>query len=265
MKTKELSVENRILLDILAMTDSIWLPDRRPLADKRHTLIFELRSAYFASGVTIANLGGGGSDAARKQSSRALQALVDKKMVTVHRPKWARALAAKTTLRGDTFSRALAGLPIYCHDDLINLARLADSVGMECSGLVYGPGGAETIILTWIPELDLCGIVGKNDPNHKGKRADLALRLLPCIIQGLVVSGVNVEGVVSYSLAPSGRAAVQKGPESLSEELPEVSDAAVDYYIAAVEAAMNKLETQPPLRPNEIGEIPLPVSWPAVR
>jgi hypothetical protein len=258
----DISEVDTILLMVLGATDAIWLPDRQSRSHKRHTLIYERRQAFNVAGVLIRNLAGEGADEAQRQrSTRALRQAVAKKLLTVHHPKWARAIGCNLTVAGDFRARSLADLPVYNHAQLARLAAHQDSpMTMDARRFVYTKDGPKDVSLPWIPEVLLAGVRDAADPDQRAKLVRLEDELLPLIVSAEICSAANIHGGVWYAATLVGRE-VLRGPAPPLPALPEPVDEARQLYFAALQAANDNLETAPPRCAGEIGELCLPVSY----
>lgn len=250
--------QNAILISLLAAVDAVYLPDRKPMDHHRHATIHERRAEYPAVGIALVTLAGpGATEADRKAAGRALVALERAGLLTRHKPKWARATSLRLTEKGDRRARAVAGL-LGIDDALPLLDRLHT---LRTDPRCHDEQGA-----CWISEWVLAdrrpGQVATEDD-----RAELhvqQMQLLPLLVRGLVDSNCTARGDVWYALTPDGvalaeRRAAGEKPKARAK-LPKASAAAEDFYYERIADELSRLQTTPPRQPQEIGQLPLPVS-----
>ena len=258
----EITENDKLLLQVLAETDAIWQPDRRPMFGSRHTAIYEKRRDYHAVGVVLNNLAGAGADSGERQrASRALRELAAEGLVTIHKPKWARAMAIKLTEAGDIRARALSAMPTFALTLLSWLHNQRDSaLAMDALGPVYGTEGMQDRQMVWHSELILAGVLDTTDPDQRGALIELEGAHLPAIVRGLMIGCATINGHVWYALTPAGVSAAEANQIQEPANIPEPTDETVDHYLAIWQAARSRMETSPPRISNEIGEMPLPCS-----
>jgi hypothetical protein len=266
-RTKNLPTDVRILVRVLAAGDATWLPDRQVMAHRRHTVLFERRSVFHASGSELLNgpSGLGSSDALRRETARAVDDLVARGLLVVNSPKWARALAYKLTEDGDTYARALCGHPPLRLELL--QGEDEDPLTREETGVYYDRDGAHTFTGLFGPEV---AMIAPDGPLYcdgcitpEVKRLLMALEEvhLPLLVCGLLVSASDVEGRVWYAVTPPGRALLESPPAAStatgSAALPEALPEAAKFYHASLKREMDRLAVVPPRFPGTIGEVPI--------
>ena len=236
-----------ILVQVLADTDAVWIPSRtwnRP----RPTNVYFARRAFAKGGVPWES--GGATEADRKATQRALEALAKSGAVKVRRPHRVKTLAVKLADTAEAEARKLVGLP-----------------GMYSGWLSAGevarhskrPGEAELMTDVWVSERKL---VGERPPDEYRREAVLVEEMmLPALVRNYVGSCADGHGRIYYALTPAGCAWLDAGDEPPADDLDGEPDRdARAFYYERVRAALDRLDTADPPDPKEIGGIPLPVA-----
>lgn len=254
------------MVRVLAAGDATWAPDRQPLSHRRHTVLYERRSTFHASGSDLLNgpSGLGSSDAQRRETAHAVDDLVARELLVVSSPKWARALAYKLTPEGDAYARALCGLPA------LDLELIDDDPGeyapllREETGVYYDVDGSHEFTGTYAPEVAMIAPEGPlyEDGYVTRETKQLLTALeeihLPLLVRGLLVSASDIRGRIWYAVTPPGRNLLENPPPpSTPPEPVEALPEAVKLYHASLKREMDRLSVAPPRFPGEIGELPL--------
>ncbi len=242
-----MDLRTSILVQILADTDAVWIPSRtwnRP----RPTNVYFARRAFAKGGVPWES--GGVTEADRKATQRALEALTKSGVVKVRRPHRVKVLSVKLSDAGEAEARRLVGLP-----------------GMYSAWLSAGevarhskrPGEAALMTDLWVSERKL---IGERPPDEYRREAVLVEEMmLPALVRNYVGSCSDKEGRVYYALTPPGWAWLDSGDVPPADDLDGEPDReARAFYYERVQAALDRLDTSDPPDPKEIGGIPLPVA-----
>lgn len=245
----ELSLDDQVLLAVLAATDAVFLPDRDPLARPRHAVIGERRAAFQYSGVPWSSerVVPGLDETGRKQVQRVLDRLTLDGQLVTYQPKGAKTLGMRLSDAGDARARALAGLP-GLSDALATLGQLDTVVRTSAARAFLGR--------TWAPETALAGVEWGD---HAQRHAFIALeeQLLPALVRHWAESNCSVQGHCWYTL--SGAGAKQLGKSVAASDLPPAIEAARREYDHRVQQELETLAVAKPESEREIGQIPMPV------
>jgi hypothetical protein len=246
----ELSMSDEILLAILAATDAVFIPDRDPLAHRRHAVIYERRQAFRHSGVPWASerVVPGLDDTGRKQVQRMLDDLALAGLVLTFQPKGAKTLGVRLSDTGDARARTLAGLPAVC-DAVAMLGILANLERTDAACAFLGR--------TWLPETALAG-VRWGDNSQRQAFVRIEEQLLPALVRGWAESNCSVLGHCWYAITDAGRKQLRK-PVPPASDMPSANDLARRGYYYRVEQELHALASAKPECEREIGEVPMPV------
>ena len=251
-----MDLKTSILVQILADTDALFLPNRSWNFTKPTNLFFG-RRRYGKEGVAWAS--GQKTVAGRKAAQRALEALAKEGLVTVFRKNNTKTTGVKLTEEGEARARELCGL-LRLADSLWICARLAD--------LSKPPGKAKTYDDVWISEEDILILPrhseGEDQAAFLGGLAFTEDMFLPALSRGWAVANSTIHGNVYYALTQAGWDVLDGEPPA---ERPEVdpSPEANEAYLDRVREQLDRLEHDRPENPGEIGMLPLPDSmagWP---
>jgi hypothetical protein len=243
----------RILLGILADTDSVFMPNRN-WTGHRGAVLYERRRDYATAGVPWKS--DALDEAGRKAAQRELEALADAGLVKTFRPKRVKTLGVKLADEGEALARAWCGLPDV---------ELAIGMMLQAALLNDDPEtGATGDGRVWIPETWLAGVsYGQTaEPQARLKLAAVADKMLPALARGWVVSNSSVRGHVWYAITPDGWTkleAVQEETDWQPARPAERDPEAPDYYLARVKYNRACLDNAEPTDSREIGDVPLPV------
>lgn len=242
---KLLTLADRILLYLLAATDAIFIPDRDPLKRNRHAVIWERRKAFEQRGIPWASrlVESGTTENGRKQAQRAMEQLIQSRMVQVYRPNNSKTLGIRLTNVGDQYTRALAGLPT-----LVSSLPLIP----QLRGFSEGEAACCFLGQTWVPETLLAGVEwGDNEQRYK--YVDIEEQLLPALVRGWVVSNCTIRGHCWYSLVNAAP------PTAVPVNSPAKCVHARDEYYRQIHEEISALYVAKPDNEREIGQIPMPV------
>ena len=236
-----------ILVQVLADTDAVWIPSRtwtRP----RPTNVYFARRAFAKGGVPWES--GGATEADRKATQRALEALAKSGAVKVRRPHRVKTLAVKLADTAEAEARKLVGLP-GMYSGWLSAAEVARHSKR--------PGEAALMTDVWVSERKL---IGERPPDEYRREAVLVEEMmLPALVRNYVGSCSDRDGRVYYALTPAGWAWLDAGDEPPADDLDSEPDPdARAFYYERVRAALDRLDTADPPDPKEIGGIPLPVA-----
>ena len=251
-----MDLKTSILVQILADTDALFLPNRSWNFTKPTNLFFG-RRRYAKEGVAWAS--GRKTAAERKAAQRALEALAKEGLVRVFRANNTKTTGVKLTDEGEARARELCGLPGLA-DSWWACRKLAD--------LSKPPGEAKTYDDVWITEEKFSNIP------HPGEGADQTAFLreinwtedefLPALSRGWAVATSTVNRNVFYALTQTGWGVLDDDPPE-DRPVVEPSREIRRAYLDRIEEQLDRLEHARPENPNEIGMLPLPVSmagWP---
>ena len=250
MASSELSLNDSILVTILAATDAVFLPDRDPLLRPRHAVIYERRRDFAHSGVpwTSEMVLPGMDDAGRKRVQRALEELALDGQVVTFQPKGAKTLGVRLSDVGEERARALAGLPAT-GAALALLGQLSDLERTDAAGAFQGH--------VWLPETALAGVRwGDNERRHA--LVELEEKLLPGLVRGWIESNCTVHGHCWYRLTDAGRKRIGKTAAASTCPPAKSEEARRDYY-QRVRMEFQALAAAKPECEREIGDVPMPV------
>ena len=243
--------QESILCRVLAETDAVWLP-MRDFGGRRPANTYFARRDYPTVGVFWRSEEA--SEAGRKESQRALEALCAAGLLKAYRPRRYKTLGVRLTDEGEARARALCGLP----DLSAGMASLA-----EVARRTEVPG-------RWIPETALAG-VDYGTPGSGKKFALVEDMALPALVRGWLESNADIQGHVWYRVTAAGSAAldaaiakttVGKAEGHGAADLPAAQKAARALYLDCLSAAQTRLAESEAGDRREIGFIPLPVAFP---
>lgn len=235
---------DEILIRLLALTDAVWLPCRQWNGSAQSNR-YLARCDYARTGVPW---GSGRSTAAGwKAAERALSELGSKGLLSVSRPRGAKALYAKLTEAGEVRAREMTGLPGLC---------AAWWAVLELSKHAKRPGDARLLTDVWVTEIAL-GEVQYGEPTCRAELMLAENMLLPALIRQHVESNSDVQGHVCYRLTPAGWAWLDAGEPAADDDRAEPD--ARELYDEHIKAEIHRLDTIAANK-REIGMIPLPVS-----
>lgn len=238
--------EDRMLLEILAFGDAIWLPFRQPdYASPRATLNLSVARGDFArSGIRWHSTGR--TDAERKRSQRRFSRLA------------AAGLVSRITSRGVRLSdfgearaRALAGLPTILDAFIATVAVehwAAD--GWVCETvLIFNRRNASYSDL----KQDENWLLAHNDESF-----------LPALSRGYVVSNSDCEGRVFFQVTEAGFNWIAAGDPELPD-LPAIDPEALKFYAITCEARRKAIRNAEPARKHAVAPHALPTGAPSIR
>ncbi len=236
---------NRILIELLAMTDATWRPMRRADWRKRAAaVLYEHRGRFAAAGVPWHPAGK--DDASRKADQRTIAEMATAGLLTLHGD--ARRASLRLTDRGEAIARALAGLPSIgaAH------ATVAEVIRLERAGDGFGAVTSEL----WLARLE-------NYSDTLDCRSELVVvqyMAAAALCRDWLESGSDLYGRVWYWPTAEGRR-IAKTPEPiLSDDLPPKDDSAFELYDRIDGSYRSHLRHSKPANPSEIGFLPLPAS-----
>lgn len=243
-----MELDDQILVAVLAATDAIFLPDRSPLASRRHQVICERRRNFPTHGIPWASekAGPGLDEAGRKQAQRALEGLVARGLVHTVQPKLAKTLGVKLTEVGDRELRAMVGLPSF--EEAISMLEQIAICEIAC----------EFVGLRWVPETALAD-ARWGDDERRQEFVKLEDRLLPALVRGLVRSNCSVQGHCWYSLTKAGEKFLAKERPTTEPAKREFTEVAKHEYYYRIHEELALLAAAKPEIDREIGDIPMPV------
>jgi len=234
---------DEVLIRILAMTDSVFIPLRHWIG-RAGSNLYCARQAYRARGVPWHSETPEATEQKRRQ--RTIRALADDSLLGLYRPA-VKTLSARLTDRGEGRARALCNLP-----------TLSDSIAMMRRIASLSKRPPRLLTHKWISEFDLI-------PVRAGMKgwgryaAGVEEQLLPVLLRGLVESNSDHDGRVSYCITAAGWTALDDGIEAPADDQVKAHPEASNLWLQSMEAARAKLESGPAIEPREIGLIPLPV------
>lgn len=241
----------RILTQILADTDAVWLPNRR-WTRPRPANVYFARLAFDKGGVAWES--GEPTEAGRKAAQRELEALAKARLVKASRPRRVKTLAVRLSDAAEADTRERTGLP-GLYSAWLSAGELAR----------HSRRPPELVTDLYIGERKL---IGDKPPGEYEREAVVVENmLLPALVRGYVDSNADIQGRVSYMLTPAGWAWLDRGeapPEDLRDDTALDRDAA-EWYAERQQASLDRLDTADPPDPKEIGAIPLPVAIEGLR
>lgn len=241
----------RILTQILADTDAVWLPNRR-WSRPRPANVYFARIAFGKGGVAWES--GEPTEAGRKAAQRELEALAKARLVKASRPRRVKTLAVRLSDAAEADTRERTGLP-GLYSAWLSAGELAR----------HSRRPPELVTDLYIGERKL---IGDKPPGEYEREAVVVENmLLPALVRGYVDSNADIQGRVSYMLTPAGWAWLNRGeapPEDLRDDTALDRDAA-EWYAERQQASLDRLDTADPPDPKEIGAIPLPVAIEGLR
>ncbi|HQL54433.1 MAG TPA: hypothetical protein PLQ87_06980 [Phycisphaerae bacterium] len=236
-----------ILVQVLADTDAFWIPSRtwnRP----RPTNVYFARRAFAKGGVPWES--GGATEADRKATQRALEALAKSGAVKVRRPHRVKTLAVKLADAAEAETRKLVGLP-----------GMYSAWLSACEVARHSKRYPQIELMTdlWVSERKL---IGERPPDEYRREAVLVEEMmLPALVRNYVGSCADRDGRVYYALTPAGWDWLDAGDAPPADDLDGEPDRdARAFYYERVRAALDRLDTADPPDQKEIGGIPLPVA-----
>jgi hypothetical protein len=235
------------VVTILALTDAIWLPNRRWDAPRPANTYFA-RLRYDPHGVRWVV---GGDEARRKAGQRLLEDLAQQKLVKVSRPKHSREQFAKLTPQAEAAARRIVGLPGWS-SGWATLEKLGSLTRPPAQRSPRGHG--------WVRELVLAG--WENYDQTEALKVELVAvseMALTALNRGLIEASSDPCGRVSYQVTDSGWDALARGeaPPDEDDDADAFDTEAAEAYSDALFAMKARLDTMKPERTNEIGGIPL--------
>jgi hypothetical protein len=231
----------KLLVSVLAATDSTWLPCRDPRSNSwinTHLARTSFRAGQGGRWKPLA----GANEQQRKRRQRDLEQMSADGLLTLARRRESRLVGAELTAVGGSLARAVCGLPgweaaLASEDEL---RRLGDSEFAACEG-------------NWISERGLAGCdYGDMDS------AELVLvenLMLPSLVAGRVESLSDVAGRVWFRLTDAGG---PDGPPNPTDVEP-CGDLR-DLYELELARHLDHFAQAKPQTRHEIGAIPLPCS-----
>lgn len=237
----------RVLIQIFATTNAIFLPLRRGWDTRTPSAVWCYRDQYHRRGVPW--ISGEHTEGGRKQAQRALSAMVADRLVKTLKSTNERTFAVRLTDWGSDYIASLCDGPTIWAA-LVDLQKLADNEDHPEAAAEYG----------WVPETALAGV--RYDGTRKSNAALITQEtmLLPALVRGWVESGSDMEGHVFYRVLPAGRSVLRDPPKRF-DNLPAVDQALEAYYHnEALESAIAWIRSVESPVSNEIGILPLPCS-----
>jgi len=233
----------RILTQVLADTDAVWLPNRS-WGPPQPQNVYAGRLAFAKYGTPWES--GGGNEAERKALQRALEVLAGKKLVLVRRPHRVKTLTVRLSNAADVQARQMIGMPGL------------RSAWWTCRKVAEHSKQPPSLLPdVWVSETRLIGDVpaGRTWGQEAALVEDMAL---PALVRGYLVSNADAAGRASYALTTAGWEWV--GTPEPPEDLAGPVDAeARDFYGERLQASSGRLDTALS-DAREIGDLPLPVS-----
>ena len=244
------SEQRRLLIELVATADAIWEPFR--WRTYHAAVVYELRRRYRAAGLAWSS--GAIASAARKEAQRALEYLAGAGLVEQVRST-GRTAIVRLTDRGEATARRLAG-------EITTLGHALERM-RQIDGYVGTPGATTD---GRVPESMLAG-VAFGDEGIEHEAALVVLDLLPALVRGWIIARADTAGRAYYHISDAGRAVLAGDvelPRFDDADLPAADDAGSDAYVAAIEAARDRIGELSPSSAGELGEIPLPASMPVI-
>jgi len=247
--------DDALLLGVLARTDAVFLPYRSADSGSR-PILWERRREFFTNG--IRSQGAGGSAGARMSASRQLGALRgDGRLIL--RGGTTKTTHARLSQVEDDRLRRLCGLPTLT----------AALVALDLLAVLMVEQSKTFLGRSWVGETAL----GETEYNHPRAAHILGVvqdLFLPLLVAGLVETNSDRDGRGFYGLSDSGKALaddrIETGkadPDACPPEQAAGDDALLRRYAEARTNERDRLRQAKPERESEIGDIPLPVCWPA--
>lgn len=249
---RELDPASRMLVAVLAASDAVWLPSRRP---DDWTVITERRMLYRAAGIRwtsqLADIDPGTSG--RKSAQRMLKQIGLDHQIIAHNPNGSRTLCVRLTETGEARAREMIGGPML--DDALELVDML-------YGLRDHPDGFDYYSMAWVREATITGI--GYGAGQDGEYHNLGICLSPALTRGMVESGSDLQMHASYALTPAGIEIARKRLHETPKPAPTPKpvDGGEDYYCQKLREALGALSAAEPENDSEIGLMPLPVNVP---
>ncbi len=236
---------DEVLVHILALTDTAFLPVRRWAAPRSVSAVYEARQAYISEGVPWRV---GGAPAERQRAGRVLGELQDACLVTVFRNA-VRATSVRLGDYAEALARALADLPSLA--DSRELLRRVAAFQDACEEA----GG------TW--ENWLAGVKWSDTEAREERRKLVAVeeKALPALARGWLATGSTIRGHVRYAATEAGRDALDQESAPEPEDLPAADVEARATYYRELEDARAALRAKTPDRAGQVGMIPIPLCY----
>jgi hypothetical protein len=236
----------RILTQILADTDAVWLPNRR-WSRPRPTNVHFARLAFGKGGVPWES--GEPTEAGRKAAQRELEELAKARLVRASRLRRVKTLAVRLSEPADADMRERIGLA-GLYSAWLSMHEIAR----------HSRRPPELFTDVYIAERKLIG--DKPPETYRREAVIVEDMLLPALVRGYVDSNADTQGRVSYMLTPAGWEWLDRGeapPEDLRDDAPLGRDAAT-WYAERLQTSLDRLGTADAAEPREIGLLPLPVA-----
>lgn len=230
--------QKRLLVSVLASTDSLWLPCRHLRTNAWQNTAQGRRDYRAGSGTGWRPLAGADENL-RKHRQRSLDKMSAAGLVELSRRREHRLVGAQLTPQGETTARVFCGLPgweasLASEDEL---RRLSESEFAAREG-------------NWISERGLAGS-GYGGGMNSAAFILVENMLLPSLVSGRVVSLSDPTGRVWFRLADAGP------PPDVPEPDVEPCDALRDLYDEDLQRHLHDFSTAKPRNPMEIGPCPL--------
>lgn len=242
----------RLLINILAATDALWTPHRRPGNHDEATVLAERRKLYREAGV-LWNSGRfapwAKTEATRHGVTRLLRELGADGLICANNPTGLRTTTVKLTDAGEAIARDLIGTP-----------TLADSLPLVEKIHAYRlhPDGADYLGRAWCPETHLAGIPWGH-PDQQDVFGAVLDKLHPALVAGVLVAVCSVQGHCWYSLNPGQPEALRAEVAALpARQRPEPDEELLDAYWTGRIDNLHALHREKS-DGREIGGIPMPV------
>jgi hypothetical protein len=253
--------KDTIILSILASTDALWSPCRKPAWGGPGVVIWERRQLYRdGGGVPWNSRKLGAKDAAtfeaeRKAIYKTIAEARVAELVETSNPTGLRTVTVKLTEAGDDHARKLTGQTTRA-EAMTTLDRI--------HAFRTDPAGVDNAGLAWMPETSLAGVEwGGADSIEPLSLVQFAM--LPLLVSGLAESVCSIQGHCWYALTPAGVAIAQE-----REQKPPTApkprefgaggdDEAWNYYVDRLKDERAGLAMTAPSKVGEIGLMPFPV------
>lgn len=248
-----ISKSDRTLIVLLALQDSIFAPLRREdwHNQKRKTNTYFARQKFKKSGLFWRSNQRSAAD--RVQAGRELKALESSGAIEIIR-HGQRTVGVRLSDATDWRLRAQCGLPGLAATERV-LTTLVACVAADD----YADHGTEKIVR----ELDLAGLA-----SYSGEDANVELvwqerELSPALCRGWAWTTGDIRGAAWYGLTTPGLdwlAKVHPKPLKIADD-----DEGFDFYFKCLNSAFSELGNSEPQDKNELGLLPVPVSFPTHR
>ena len=224
--------DDRILIEILAATDAVFLPSRKPDMT-RHRVICERRRGFRDNGVVWAS---GGQRAMQRQ----VEALISAELIQSC-GAGGRTRRVRLTDQGDDRARAVARLPCAWE----SLAAVNQLIAHRKKTGEF-----------WIRETVLAGVEYGRD--NWRELLEVNCLMLPAVVRGWAESNCSTYGLAFYSVTDEGKKAARKKVTDVGPEGKLADPLALDFYLDRLNVEYDALNDAKPDDPKEIGEIPIP-------